>query len=149
MVGVVPLETALSKANAANLDLVLISPNPANPVARIMDYGKYKFEQSKRERELRKKQKTVEVKEVVLKLTTEEHDLNFKTKNACRFLQDGSKVKVTIRFRGREMAFTNQAYPVLEDFAKRCSEYGETDRSPRMEGRTMSMFLSPLKKSKE
>lgn len=146
MLGVVDIDTALNRARQADLDLVLISPNPTNPVARVMDYGKFMFEQSKKEREQRKKQKTIEVKEITLKITTEEHDLNFKTKNACKFLKDGSKVKVTIRFRGREMAFTNQAYPVLDDFAKRCSEFGEIDRPARLEGRTMSMFLTPIKK---
>ena len=146
MLGIVDIDTALNRARQADLDLVLISPNPTNPVARVMDYGKFMFEQSKKEREQRKKQKTIEVKEITLKITTEEHDLNFKTKNACKFLKDGSKVKVTIRFRGREMAFTNQAYPVLDDLAKRCSEFGEIDRPARLEGRTMSMFLTPIKK---
>lgn len=145
MVGVVPIEAALAKAAASNLDLVLISPNDDNPVCRIMDYGKHMFEQSKREREQRKKQKTVELKEVTLKLTTEEHDLNFKTKNVIRFLNDGSRVKVSIRFRGREMAFTNQAYPILQAIADRCSEYGSIDRAPKMEGRNMVMFLAPNK----
>ncbi len=145
MLGVVPIEVARQKAEEADLDLVLISPNPENPVCRVMDYGKHMFEQSKREREQRKKQKTQELKEVTLKLTTEEHDLAFKTKNACRFLKEGSKVKVTIRFRGREMAYTSQAFPVLKNFAERCQEFGEIDKQPKMEGRTMSMFLAPLK----
>lgn len=144
MRGIVPLEQALRLAEESDLDLVLISPNPDNPVARIMDYGKFVFEQSKREREAKKKQKVVSVKEVQIKLTTEEHDTNVKVKNALRFLKDGDKVRVVIRFRGREMSYQNQGYAVMQDFADACREEGSVDRPPRIEGRNMVMFLSPL-----
>ena len=133
------------QAEASGLDLVLISPNADNPVCRIMDYGKYQYEQSKREREAKRNQKVTNVKEVQLKLTTEEHDLAYKSRNACRFLQAGDRVKVVIRFRGREMAYTNQGYDVMEDFASTCDEYGMIDRPPRVEGRNMVMFLAPRK----
>lgn len=144
MRGIVSLQTALDMAMQAGLDLVLISPNPDNPVARIMDYGKYAFEQSKREREAKKKQKTTSVKEVQIKLTTEEHDFNVKVKNALRFLGNEDRVKVVIRFRGREMSYQNQGYAVMEDFADACREAGTVDRPPRIEGRNMVMYLSPL-----
>ncbi|MDD2213631.1 MAG: translation initiation factor IF-3 [Oscillospiraceae bacterium] len=145
MVGIVPIEIARQRAEQAGLDLVLISPNPTNPVCRIMDFGKYQFEQAKREREARKKQKTIEVKEVGLKLTTEEHDLSFKLKNAVRFLEEGNRVKVNIRFRGREMAYTNRGYDVMREFAERVKPVATVDRPARMEGRNMVMFLAPIK----
>ena len=145
MVGVVPIEHALDQAEARKMDLVLMSNNPKNPVAKIMDYGKFAFEQSKREREAKKKQKTTSVKEVQLKLTTEEHDLQVKVRNAVRFLKNGDRVKVVIRFRGREMAYTNQGYEVMDNFANEVGEIGEIDRKPRMEGRHMVMFMAPAK----
>ena len=145
MRGVVPTSEARRLAEEAGLDLVLVSGNPQNPVARIMDYGKYSYEQAKREREARKNQKTVTVKEVGMKLTTDEHDLNFKLRNAERFLQDGDRVKISIRFRGREMAHQNQGYDVMRDVAERLSDVAEIDRPARMEGRNMVMFLAPHK----
>ena len=110
MVGVVPIEEAQRRAYDANLDLVLISPSPDNPVCKIMDYGKFIFEQEKKKREARKNQKTVNVKEVQLKLTTEEHDLDVKVRNARRFLEAGDRVKVVIRLRGREMTHSAEGY---------------------------------------
>jgi translation initiation factor IF-3 len=145
MVGVVPIQEAQRRAYDAELDLVLISPSPDNPVCKIMDYGKFMFEQEKKKREARKNQKVVNVKEVQLKLTTEEHDFDVKVRNARRFLEAGDRVKVVIRFRGREMAHTDQGYDVMEDFAEAISDLGTVDRSARAEGRNMIMFLSPLK----
>ena len=145
MRGVVPLAEALQIADEAGLDLVLISNNPENPVARVMDNGKYLFEKAKREKEARKKQKVVEVKEVGLKLSTEEHDLAVKIKHVLRFLADGNRVKVSIRFRGREMAYTNHGYDVMRNFKDKCGDAAQIDRPPRMEGRNMVMFLAPSK----
>lgn len=145
MVGVVPIQEAQRRAYDAELDLVLISPSPDNPVCKIMDYGKFMFEQEKKKREARKNQKIVNVKEVQLKLTTEEHDLDVKVRNARRFLEAGDRVKVVIRFRGREMAHTDQGYGVMEDFAEAIADLGKVDRAARAEGRNMIMFLSPLK----
>ena len=149
MVGIVPIEQARKAADLAGLDLVLIANNPDNPVCKVMDYGKYLFEQAKREKEARKNQKVIETKEVGMKLTTEDHDLNVKTKNACRFLKDGNRVKVivkvTLRFRGREMAYQNQGYAVMEKFASLCEEVGQIDKPAKIEGRNMVMFLAPKK----
>ena len=145
MRGVVPIEEARRLAEEAELDLVLVNAKPDNPVCKIMDYGKFMFDQAKREREARKRQKTTEVKEVGLKLTTEEHDFAFKTRNAIRFLEAGDRVKVNIRFRGREMAYTRQGYAVMKRFAEACGECATIDRQPMVEGRNMTMFLAPVK----
>ncbi|MBP8989490.1 MAG: translation initiation factor IF-3 [Clostridia bacterium] len=146
MVGVVPITEARKKAEDQGLDLVLINAQPDNPVCKIMDYGKYMFELSKKEREAKKNQKTTDVKEVGFRLTTEDHDLGYKTRNACRFLQDGDRVKVVVKFRGREMAYTNRGFEVMQKFADACAEYGQIDREPRLEGRNMVMYLAPRKK---
>jgi translation initiation factor IF-3 len=145
MVGVVPIGAARARAEERELDLVCISPTAEPPVCKILDYGKYMFEMAKKEREARKNQKVTEVKEVQLKLRTEEHDLGFKTRNACRFLSEGDRVKVVLKFRGREMTYTNQGYAVMRDFAEACKEFGGIDREPRVEGRNMIMFLQPKK----
>jgi len=145
MIGVVPVAEARKRAEDQELDLVLISAHADNPVCKIMDYGKYMFELAKKEREAKKNQKITEVKEVGLKLTTEEHDLDYKTKNACRFLQDGDRVKVVLKFRGREMAYTIRGYAVMKQFAELCAEFGQVDRDPKVEGRNMIMFLAPKK----
>jgi translation initiation factor IF-3 len=110
-----------------------------------MDYGKYMFELAKKEREAKKNQKTTGVKEVGFRLTTEEHDLGYKTKNACRFLQEGDRVKVVVKFRGREMAYTSRGYAVMKKFAEACAEFGLVDRDPKVEGRNMVMYLAPRK----
>ena len=146
MVGIVPIAEARKRAADQDLDLVLIAPQADNPVCKIMDFGKYMFELAKKEREAKKHQKVTEVKEVGLKLTTEEHDLEYKTKNACRFLGDGDRVKVVIKFRGREMAYTSRGYDVMRKFAEVCREVGQVDRDPKVEGRNMVMYLAPLKK---
>lgn len=144
MRGIVDTREALDIADASELDLVLIADNPENPVARVMDYGKYVFEQSKREREAKKNQKKTSVKEVQIKLTTDVHDFNVKVRNAIRFLEDEDRVKVVIRFRGREMSYQNQGIAVMQRFADACAEAGSVDKVPRVEGRNMVMFLSPL-----
>lgn len=141
--GVVDTDRALDMAYDKNLDLVLISSKGDNAVAKIMDYGKFVYEQSKREREARKNQQVTSVKEVQIKLTTEEHDTNVKVRNAIRFLENGDRVRVVIRFRGREMAFQNQGYEVMEDFVERVGDTCRIDKRPSMEGRHMVMYLSP------
>ena len=146
MVGVVPIEKARQMAEEADLDLVCISTNPDNPVCRIMDYGKFLFEKGKREKEAKKKQKETELKEIGLKLNTDVHDVEVKRKMAIKFLTNGDRVKVNIRFRGREMAFQNKGFEVMEKFAEGVSEYGSVDRPPKIEGRNMVMYLSPAKK---
>ena len=145
MIGVVPTDEAQQQAYDAGLDLVLVSSSPKNPVCKIMDYGKFTFEQDKRKREARKRQKTVNLKEVQLKLTTEEHDFDVKVRNARRFLEDGDRVRVVIRFRGREMAHTDQGFDVMEDFFEAVSDLAVMDRAPLKEGRNMVIFLAPQK----
>ena len=144
MIGGCALEEALSRAEAAELDLVLMSPNKENPVAKLMDYGKYTFDLDKKKREAKKHQKTIQVKEVQIKLTTEEHDFNVKVRNAVRFLENGDRVKVVIRFRGREMAFRDQGFDVMRKVADAVSEVGVVDKAPQSEGRNMIMYLAPI-----
>ena len=144
--GIISLTDALAIAAEKNLDLVEIAPT-ANPhVCRIMDYNKFLFEKGKREKEAKKKQKETELKEVGLKLTTDVHDVEVKRKMVVRFLTAGDRVKVNIRFRGREMAFQNKGYEVMNSFAESVTEYGSVDRPPKIEGRNMVMYLSPAKK---
>ena len=145
MVGVVPIEEAQKAAEEADLDLVCISANPDNPVCRIMDYGKFLFEQSKREKEAKKKQKETELKEVGMKLTTDTHDIEVKQKMVIRFLKNGDRVKVKIRYRGREMAYQQQGYAVMGKFREGIEEYGQIDKQPKIEGRDMVMFVVPKK----
>lgn len=147
MVGVVSIDDALKAADEADLDLVCISANPDNPVCRIMDYGKYLFEQSKREKEAKKKQKETELKEVGMKLTTDTHDIEVKQKMVIKFLKNGDRVKINIRYRGREMAYQQQGYAVMEKFMEGIEEYGQVDKQPKIEGRNMVMYVVP-KKSK-
>lgn len=146
MVGVVPIEKAREMADEADLDLVCISTNPDNPVCRIMDYGKFLFEKGKREKEAKKKQKETELKEIGLKLNTDVHDIEVKRKAAIKFLSNGDRVKVKIRFRGREMAFQDKGFEVMEKFAEGLNEYGTVDKKAKVEGRDMLMFLTPVKK---
>ncbi len=141
--GVVSSREALEMAQEKNLDLVKIAPQANPPVCRIMNYSKYRFDQAKREKEARKKQKTMEVKEVRMTPNTEEHDLNTKIQAAIKFLKHGDKVKVSVRFRGRELSRTEIGKVVLDQFAERISEVGEIDKAPKMEGRSMVMFVSP------
>ena len=141
--GVMSGRDALALAEERQLDLVKIAPQARPPVCKLMDYGKYRFEQSKKEREFRKNQKVITVKEVRLSATIEDHDIDVKFKNAVKFLKDGNKVKVTIRFRGRQITHSEIGREVMRDFAERIKEYGTVDKQPMIEGRNMSMFISP------
>ena len=143
--GELSLSSALAKAEEADLDLVLVADNPTNPVAKIMDFGKYLFEQKKYKKEAKKNQKVQELKEVQLKLTTDEHDLSFKRRNACKWLDDGNKVKVAIRFRGREMTYIDQGIEVMRKFSESCADSCVIEKAPKLEGRNMYMFLAPKK----
>ena len=138
--GVISLDEALEKAEDKDLDLVLVAPN-ANPVVcKIMNYGKYKFEQAKREKEAKKKQKVLEVKEI--RVTIEEHDFGFKVKNARKFLTDGNKVKITVRFRGREVNNSRAGEVVLEKFIEDLSDISTVEKRPKLEGRNMFTILA-------
>jgi len=125
------------------LDLVKISPNATPPVCKIMDYGKFRFEQMKKEKEAKKNQRVVEVKEIRMSPNIDTNDFNVKVKNAQKFLKDGNRVKVSVRFRGREMAHTNLGEQLLKQFGEACAEMASVDKAPKLEGRNMSMFLSP------
>lgn len=144
-VGVVTPARALRMAEEAGLDLVEISPNADPPVCKIMDFGKFKYEQQKRESEARKKQKTIEVKEVKFRPNTDTHDYDVKMRNVFRFLEAGDKVKVTLRFRGREMAHQNLGRELLERVAADVKEIGKVENMPKMEGRQMVMMIGPAR----
>ena len=140
--GIISLKDALAIAAEKNLDLVEIAPT-ANPhVCRIMDYGKYKFEQMKREKEAKKNQKVIEVKEIRLSLNIDTNDFNTKLKQAIKFLKDGNKVKVSVRFRGREMAHPELGTEMVQRFADGAAEFGSVDKMPKLEGRSMVMIIS-------
>lgn len=141
--GIIDGKEAQRMADEKSLDLVKISPTAKPPVCKIMDYSKYRFDQQKKEKEARKKQKTVDIKELRLSPNTDTHDVNVKIKKATEFLKDGDKVKVSIRFRGRELGHTQVAYKILGDFADAVSEFGAIEKAPKMEGRSMAMFLAP------
>lgn len=143
MLGIMSSKEAQKLANSKNLDLVKIAPQAVPPVCRIMDYGKYMFDLAKKEKEARKKQKVINVKEVRLSSSIEEHDFNFKLKNAVKFLKDGDKVKVSIKFRGREMNYTSLGQQILERFADAIDEFAVVERKPKLEGRNMFMILNP------
>lgn len=137
------IRDALNLAMDKNLDLVLVSSNPNNPVCKLMDYGKYKFEQAKREKESKKKQKTFELKELRVTPNIEEHDFNFKVKNAKKFLSDGNKVKITVRFRGRELNYVKLGEQVLNKFSEELSEVSVLEKKPLLEGKNMFIILAP------
>ena len=141
--GVVAIKRAQELAEESNLDLVKIAPTAKPPVCKIMDYGKHKYEQAKKEKEARKKQKTINLKEIRLTPVIEENDLKVKANRAIDFLKDEDKVKVSVRFRGREMGHTEAGRVVLEKFAEMTSEYGVVEKRPKLEGRNMIMFLNP------
>jgi len=143
--GVMSPAEALRLAEEAGLDLVEISPTAKPPVCKIMDYGKFKYEQQKRESEARKKQKTIEVKEVKFRPNTDKHDYDVKLRNVRRFLENGDKVKVTLRFRGREMAHQNLGRELLERVAADIEDIGKVENMPKMEGRQMIMMIGPVK----
>ncbi len=143
MLGIMSAKEAQKIANEKNLDLVKIAPQANPPVCKIMDYGKYMFEQAKREKEARKNQKVINVKQVWLKPTIEEHDFNVKVRNAYKFLQSGDKVKVSVRFRGRELNYTSLGLQILEKFAESIKNVGSVEKKPKLEGRSMTMVLNP------
>ena len=141
--GVMPTRQAMEMAEQAGLDLVKIAANAQPPVCKLMDYDKHRYEQSKRERDLRKNQRVVTLKEVQLSATIEENDVQTKFRNAVKILQDGDKVKVSIRFRGRQIAHADIGMKIMQDFASRIEEYGTIERRPMLEGRHMIMILGP------
>ena len=140
--GIMPAKDALKLAKDAELDLVKIAPTAKPPVCKIIDYGKYKYEQTRKEKEAKKKQKTVEVKEVRLSPNIDTNDLNTKVNNAKKFIGKGNKVKVTLRFRGREMAHMASSRHVLDDFAKQLADVATVEKAPKVEGRSMTMFIT-------
>ena len=141
--GIMSAKEALRKAEERNLDLVKISPNAKPPVCKIMDYGKYRFEQSKREKENRKNQRVIEIKEIRLSLNIDTHDFETKVNHAHKFLKAGNKVKVSIRFRGREMAHPQIGEFSMKRFAEACEEFATVEKPAKLEGRQMLMFLAP------
>ena len=141
--GIMPTKEALRIAQEKDLDLINIAPQAKPPVCKILDYGKYRFEQTKREKEAKKKQKVIEIKEVRLSPNIEDHDMNTKAKMAAKFLQNGDKVKVSVRFRGREMTRTEVGRVVLDQFVQSIADVAEVEKPPKMEGRSMGMFLMP------
>ncbi len=141
--GIMSSADALALAEEKELDLVKIAPNAVPPVCKIMDYGKFRFEQLKKEKEAKKNQRVVEVKEIRMSPSIDTNDLNTKVKNAMKFLNDGNRVKVTVRFRGREMAHTSLGEVLLKQFGESCAEVATVEKGAKLEGRNMSMFLSP------
>ncbi len=141
--GIMPVRDALKIAQEKELDLVEVAPTAKPPVCRIMDYGKYKYEQSKRDREAKKKQKVMSMKEVRMTPKIEGHDFQVKARNALKFLQDGDKVKATVRFRGREIVHADIGRALLHDLAEEVKDYGVVEREPRVEGKHMIMILAP------
>ncbi len=141
--GIMSSADALALAEEKELDLVKIAPNAVPPVCKIMDYGKFRFEQLKKEKEAKKNQRVVEVKEIRMSPSIDTNDLNTKIKNAMKFLNDGNRVKVTVRFRGREMAHTSLGEVLLKQFGESCAEVATVEKGAKLEGRNMSMFLSP------
>ena len=148
MRGIVSIDEALALAEEADLDLVNISPNADPPVCKILDYGKYRYEQQKKEKNAKKNQRVTEIKEIRLSASIESHDIEVKAKAATKFLTDGDKVKVSLRFRGREMGYTQAGFDAMHRFAEMVSEVGEIEKEPKLEGRRMNMFLAPKKDKK-
>ena len=140
--GIMSPKEAMKLAQEADLDLVKIAPKAQPPVCKIIDYGKYRYELARKEKEAKKKQKTVEVKEVRLSPNIETNDLNTKVNNAKKFISKGNKVKVTLRFRGREMAHVQQSKHILDDFADMLKDIAVVEKAPKVEGRSMTMFLA-------
>ena len=140
--GVMPVKEAMKLAQEAELDLVKIAPKAQPPVCKIIDYGKYRYELERKEKEAKKKQKTVEVKEVRISPNIDTNDLNTKVNNAKKFIAKGNKVKVTLRFRGREMAHMQQSKHILDDFAEMLAEVAVVEKPAKLEGRSMSMVLT-------
>lgn len=145
-IGIMSAAEALKIAEEKNLDLVKIAPQAKPPVCKIMDYGKYRFEQTKREKEARKNQRIIEIKEIRLSLNIDKHDFETKVNHAKRFLESGNKVKVSIRFRGREMAHPENGLVTMSNFSEACSEFSSVEKPAKLEGRSMQMFLAPKTK---
>jgi translation initiation factor IF-3 len=145
--GVVPVEEAQASARERGLDLVEVAPNARPPVCRIMDYGRYKYEQAKADREARKKQHVTQMKEIKMRPNIEEHDFEFKTRHIRRFLEERNKVKVTIMFRGREMAHTENGREVLDDVIEEIGDLAVVEQEARLEGRNMFLILAPNSKA--
>ena len=143
MLGIVTSEAALKMAEEQELDLVKISPNAVPPVCKIMDYGKFRFDQLKREKEAKKNQRVVEINEIRMSPGIDTNDFNTKMRNAMKFLKEGNRVKVTVRFRGREMAHTDIGEQLLIRFGDGCTEVATLEKKPKLDGRHMSIFLSP------
>lgn len=143
MLGIMPTEKALEMAGEKKLDLVNISPNANPPVCKILDYGKYRYELQKREKEAKKKQKVTQVKEIRLSTFIEDHDIQVKATTASKFLKDGDKVKVSLRFRGRERDYAARGMEVMKTFADTVSEVGVIEKKPLFEGRSLTMVLGP------
>jgi translation initiation factor IF-3 len=143
--GVMNTNQALDMAFSKSLDLVLVAPNAKPPVAKFMDYNKYKYEQQRKQREAKKHQKIVTLKELRLSPKIDTHDFETKLRNGRKFLEKGDKLKISIRFRGREMAYTNQGREVMLDFAKRCEDIADVESKPKQDGRNMFMTLTPKK----
>lgn len=144
--GIMNTDAALKMAYSSGMDLVLMSAQAVPPVCKIMDFGKFRFEREKKEKEAKKKQQTVEVKEIQLSCRIDTHDFETKLKHAHRFLSSGNKVRVTLRFKGREMAHTALGAEILEKFRVACEELGTVDKKPVLDGRMMSMIIVPIKK---
>ena len=144
-IGVVSIDKALELAEENNIDLVLVAPNSKPVVCKLMNYGKYKFEQAKREKESRKKQKVVECKEIRVTPNIEIHDFTFKAKNAKKFLTDGNKVKITVRFRGRELNYAKMGEDVLNNFIEDLKDVSTVEKKPFLEGKNMFIILAPSK----
>jgi translation initiation factor IF-3 len=140
--GIVPIREAQKIADEAGLDLVKIAPNAKPPVCKVIDYGKYRYEQARKEKDAKKKQKTVELKEIRLSPNIEANDLNTKMNAARKFLSKGDKVKITLRFRGREMAHMNNSKHILDDFAENLSDVAVVEKAPKVEGRSIGMVLA-------
>ncbi len=143
--GVISREEALAKAEQAGLDLVLMSGGTVPPVCKILDYGKFKYDALKKDKEIKKAQKIVETKEVRLSMTIEEYDIAYRIASASKFLQDGNKVKVTLRMKGREQAYVKKAIEIVKDFCERLGEIGTADKAPELMGRNIFVIISPKK----
>ncbi len=148
-IGVVPIQEALRLANDRGLDLVEVAPNANPPVCKVMDFGKFQYERAKKEREARKLQKQIEVKEIRLRPKTDDHHRSFKVRDARRWLEEGMKVKVRIRFRGREITYPEIARDMLREVAEELDDIAVVEQSPNMEGRTMLMVLAPATEKKK
>ena len=143
--GVMPIDAALNAAYDQGYDLVLMAPQAEPPVCRIMDYGKYRFERDKKEKEAKKKQQVIELKEIQLSCRIDTHDFETKLRHAKRFLTEGNKVRVVMRFKGREMSHISIGQEIMQKFQEACSELGNVDKAPVLDGRFMSMVITPLK----